>query len=1042
MFCDLADSMKLFQQLDPEDLREVIRAYQQTSAEVIQRFDGYIAQHLGDGLLIYFGWPRAHEDDAQRALHGGLGIVEAITMSLNPRLKQEKGMQLTVRLGIHTGPVVVGEMGGSGRQENLATGETVNIAARLEGLAQPNTVVVSSVTERLVRGAFAFEDLGPQVLKGVADPIEIFRVLSPTEVHRDEDESLPDGGVFLIGRNEEVGLLLRRWEQAKEGLGQVVLINGEPGIGKSSLVATMRHHVAQERYTRITFRCSPYHTNSALNPVVTHLEQMLGFERDETSGAKLDKLEQALRTKGLPLEESVPLVATLLSVPLEDRYPALTLSSQQQRQQTLDTLVAWLIEESEKQPALAVWEDLHWADPSTLEILGLVLEQTPTVPMLNVLTFRPEFSPSWPTRSHMTPITLNRLERPQVEALITHMAGDKPLPAEVVEHIVSKTDGVPLYVEELTKMLLTSDLLQEETDQYVLTGPLSTVAIPDTLQDSLMARLDRLNQAKEVAQLGAVIGREFTYEMLRSVSFQDDETVQSGLARLVASELLYQRGRPPRVTYIFKHALVQDAAYESLLKSTRQQHHQRITQVLEEQFAAIAEQQPELLAYHLTEAGMVHPAIDYWLKAGERAIRGSANAEAVSHFRRGLELVEVLPNTPELAQKELALQVPLGAALTAIKGYTAAETKAAYTRAHELCRQVEHTEQVFYVLYGVLNFLYVGVELHQSRELADEALVLAERHVDVMPHMLAHHWMGLTCMSLGELCTAKEHLEIGLSYYDPEQHRQLVYQCGEDPRYEGLHFLGVVNWLMGYPDQAKERTEAAIAWARELAYDHSIAHTLFYAAVVAQFRGDLESLQVRAEELVALSTRQSMPEWLALGTIFSGALMIEQGEAERGTEQIVKGAGIWGPSILTPYILSLCARGYQRIGRLDQAMRVLNEALDAVHRTDECMWEAELHRLQGECLLMQQGNRSHTHENGGEGPEPGFRQALTIARDQEAKSHELRAATSLARLWLSQDKHKDAYDLLAPVYGWFAEGFDTADLIDAKALLDELSKGR
>jgi class 3 adenylate cyclase len=471
MFCDLADSTKLSQQLDPEDLREVIRAYQQTSAEVIQRFDGYIAQHLGDGLMVYFGWPQAHEDDVQRALHSGLGIVEAIITTLNPRLQQEKKVQLTVRIGIHTGPVVVGEMGDGERQENLATGETVNIAARLEGLAAPNTVLISNATARLTRDAFELDDLGPQELKGIAEPINVFQVFGPQEVALDDAGNLPDGGVFLVGRDEEMGLLLRRWQQSKEGLGQVVLISGEAGIGKSSLVTTVRQQVRQEGCICMTFRSSPYYTNSALHPVIEYIQRILQFQPGDTPATRLDKLERGLGGYSRSLEEVVPLFADLLSMPLpEGRYVVLNVSPQQQRQQTQDVVVGWLLEEAERQPMLAMWEDLHWADPSTLELLGLVLEQTPTVPMLHVLTFRPAFTPPWPTRSHMTPIVLNRLERQQAQAFIMHLADGKALPAEVLEHIVAKTDGVPLYVEELTKMLLSSELLHEEADHYTLTG--------------------------------------------------------------------------------------------------------------------------------------------------------------------------------------------------------------------------------------------------------------------------------------------------------------------------------------------------------------------------------------------------------------------------------------------------------------------------------------------------------------------------------------------------------------------------------------------
>jgi class 3 adenylate cyclase/predicted ATPase len=1040
MFCDLADSTKLSQQLDPEDLREVIRAYQATAAAVIQQYDGHIAQYLGDGVLVYFGWPRAHEDDAQRALHTGLGLVEALTTTLNPRLVQDKGVQLAVRIGIHTGPVVVGAMGGGTHVEHLATGDTVNIAARLEALAASNTVVLSPVTAHLVEGVFVLEDLGLHSLKGVAEPMQVFRVLDPIAVH--EDDAIAIGMPFLVGRDEEMGLLLRRWQQSKAGLGQVVLISGEAGIGKSSLVETLRAQVHEEGLPRIAYRCSPYHTNSVLYPVIDHVQRVLHWQRDDPPEVKLDKLERGLAGYRLVLEEVVPLFAALLSVPVpEGRYAALQLTPQQQKQRTLDALVAWLLAEAERQPIAVVWEDLHWADPSTLELLGLVLEQTPTVPMLSVLTFRPAFPAPWPTHSHMTPLTLNRLERPQVKALIAHLTDGKTLPAEVVEHLIAKTDGVPLYVEELTKMLLASDLLRQEADVYVLTGPLAHVAIPATLQDSLMARLDQMNMAKEVAQVGAVLGREFSYEMLQVIASQDDETLQTGLAQLVEAELLYQRGRPPRAKYIFKHALIQDAAYASLLRSQRQPLHARIAGVLEQRFPEVVEAEPELLAHHLTEAGMTDPAIDYWLKAGERAIRGSANLEAVSHLRRGLELVETLPDTLARAQKELLLQAPLGATLTATKGYTAVETKAAYTRAYELCRHGGQTEQVFQVLYGVWNFLYVGIELHQALELAEEGLAMAARQSDAMPYLVSHDWMGMTLMSLGDLPSAKYHSEQALTFHDPDQHRHLVYQCGEDPRYESLYCLALVNWMLGYPEQSKQHSRDSIAWARELAYDPSIATTLMFASIADELRGDFDALQVRAEELVTLSTQQSIAIYVGFGMVFLGVIMIEQGDVDLGIEQIVEGSRLWGPNIFEPYRLSLRARGHQRAGRHNQAMHLLEEALDGMHKTGEHMWEAELYRLRGECLLMQESPSQQMHENHHLEAEACFQQALDIARNQQAKSWELRAATSLARLWQSQDKRQEAYDLLAPVYNWFTEGFDTADLQKAQALLNEFQGG-
>ena len=646
LFCDLVDSTPLTQQLDPEDLRQVVRAYQETAAEVIQRFEGHIAQYLGDGLIIYFGYPRAHEDDAQRAVHTGLGIVEAMG-TLNSRLQAEYGVALAVRLGIHTGPVVVGAMGSGGRHEHLALGETPNIAARLEGLAAPNTVMISAVTAQLVQRAFVLEALGPQALKGITAPMGVWRVEGPLETLREATTPAPEDVKPLVGRGEELGLMVRRWEQSKAGQGQVVLISGEAGIGKSSLVDTLRAQVRREGLTRVAIRCSPYHTNSALYPVIAHVQQALRFARHDTAEEKLAKLEQALQTLRLPLHEVVPLMAALLAVPLPDgRYPPLHVTPLQQRQQTYDALVAWMLEEAERQPVLMVWEDLHWADPSTLELLGLYIDQAPTVPMLHLLTFRPEFVPPWPTRSHMTPLTLHRLERPQVEVMIARLAAGKTLPVEVVEHIVSKTDGVPLFIEELTKMLLESALLREESDHYALTGPLAAVTIPTTLYDSLMARLDRLPTVREVAQLGAVLGREFSYELLHALMLMEEATLQNGLTQLVDAELLYQRGRPPRARYIFKHALIQDAAYASLLKSTRQQYHQQTAQLLEARFPETVAAEPE--PWHTTtlKPGAIAQAVGYWQQAGTRALQRSANVEAIAHVQRGLELLTALPRHP------------------------------------------------------------------------------------------------------------------------------------------------------------------------------------------------------------------------------------------------------------------------------------------------------------------------------------------------------------------------------------------------------------
>ena len=624
LFCDLVDSTRLAQQLDPEDLRQVVLAYQAACVEVLQRFDGHIAQYLGDGLLVYFGYPQAHEDDAQRAVRTGLGILEAMR-TLNTRLEHDQGLRLAVRLGIHTGPVVVGTMGSGGRHEQLALGETPNLAARLQSLAAPNTVVISDTTYRLVQGYFTYDDLGMQGLKGIETPLRVYRVVAESPAQSRLDVAAATGLTPLVGREHEVGLLLERWAQSQDGLGQVVLLSGEAGIGKSRLVHVLTEHVVDAGEPRLTLRCSPYHTNSAFYPVIEHLQRFLQWQRHETPAARLATLEEAIRPAGLPLVEVVPLLAALLSLPVPERYPPLTLSPQRQKQKTQETLVAWLLADAARQPVLAVWEDLHWADPSTLELLALLLDQVPTARLLLVLTCRPEFRPPWTPRSYVTPLTLTRLTRQQIEEMVLRLTGGKPVPAEVLAQIVAKTDGIPLFVEELLKTILEAGFMQENAGRYVLSGPLPPLAIPATLQDALMARLDRLAVVKDVAQLGAVLGREFSYELLRAVTPLDEATVQRALAQLVEAELLYQRGIPPQATYVFKHALIQDAAYQSLLKSTRQQFHQRIAQALEARFPETAATQPELLAHHYTEAGLAVLAISYWQQAGQRASARSAH---------------------------------------------------------------------------------------------------------------------------------------------------------------------------------------------------------------------------------------------------------------------------------------------------------------------------------------------------------------------------------------------------------------------------------
>jgi class 3 adenylate cyclase/predicted ATPase len=1031
VFVDMVGSTELSHRLDPEDLREVMRRYQDAVAGAVTRYEGYVAKFLGDGVLAYFGWPQAHEDQVERAVRTGLDAVAAVA-----RLEFDHDVALEARVGIATGQVVVGDLVGEASAEAEAVaGETPNLAARLQGLAAPGQVVIGATTRLLIGETFDLKDLGAHELKGFAEPVVAWRVMREGDIDGRDEAKRVGGGLPLVGRQEELGLLLRSWEATKEAHGQVVLIQGEAGIGKSRLVEALREQVAGEDYIWVATRCSPYHANSTLYPVIEHLKRVLGWTPEDGAEAKLAKLEAALQGQSLPLAEAVPLYAELMSLALpEGRYAPLELSAKQQREQTLDALAGWLLEEAERTAVLRVWEDLHWADPTTLELLGLYIEQSPTVSMMNVLTYRTEFTPPWTMRSHMTPITLNRLERPEVEALIGHQAGGKQVPSEVIEHIVGKADGVPLYVEELTKTILESDYLREEAERYTLAGSLSEVAIPATLQDSLMARLDRLPRVRELAQLGAVLGREFAYEMLQALAEVEAPSLRDGLGQLVENELLYQRGRPPRSRYIFKHALIQDAAYQSLLKRTRQQYHQQVAALMEEQFPETVEAHPELVAHHFAEAGCAEQAVTYSQKAGQIALKRSANVEAATHFERGLELLSQLPETPERHDRELEMQMALGPALVATRGYADAGVGRAYARAWQLCRLLEDDARLPLVLRGRQVFHLLRGELYEAREFAKQFLDLAERQQDAALLVGSYHALGQTLFHLGDLIAARRTVEQGVALFDPEQHRLSNWPGGQPGEQCYLHDAFLL-WMLGYPDQAVRRSEKALAMANELANPANLINTLAFVATVDVLRRDLSAARQRAKAAMEISAEQRHLFYLGEGTVLHGWARAAQDQGEDGIAEIEQGITTFkatGARTWVPYFLGLQAETYGRAKRIDDGLASVAEALALAEDTEQHCWKAELTRIKGELLLATASN------NPGEA-ESCFSQALDIARRQQAKSWELRAAVSLGRLWQRQGKIEEAHNLVAPIYNWFTEGFDTADLKEAKVLLDELS---
>jgi predicted ATPase len=837
----------------------------------------------------------------------------------------------------------------------------------------------------------------------------------------------------LVGREQEIGLLQERWEQVKEGVGQVVLLSGEAGIGKSRLVQVLKEHVAAEPQAWLTpCQCSPYHQHTALYPLIELLERVtLGFEREESPEQKLRKLEGFVVQYGLPLAETVPLFAALLSLPLSADYAPLTVSPEQQ---TLHALLTILLRIAAQQPVLFAMEDLQLVDPSTLEFLSLLVDQGPTARILTLFTFRPDFSPPWTGRSHLTQVTVHRLPRRQAVEVIHQVAHGKTLPSEVVEQIVAKTDGVPLFVEELTKMALESGLLQEREGRYELTGPLPPLAIPTTLHDSLMARLDRLATVKALAQLGATLGREFAYELLQAVSLWDDDTLHRGLQQLVAAEFLYQQGLPPQATYRFKHALIQETAYQSLLRSTRQMYHQRIAQVLEARFPELCETQPELLAHHYTEAGLMARALPLWQQAGQRALQRSANLEGIEHLTKGLAVLATRPDTADRLQHELDLHVTLGPAFIATRGYTSPEAEHTFTRAWEICQHLGESPQRFPVLYGLCAFYFVGGKHRQARDQAEQFLHLAQRQSDTAHLMVAHRALGLPLFYMGEVAQAREHFAESVALYDPQQHRTLAFGYAQDPGVGALVNDALALWMLGYLDQALRRSQEACALAEDLAHPFTLAYAFAHLAMFHQFRRDRAEARRHAEVATRVSREQGFPFRLGASLILQGWACATRPQPAEQIPSMHEGMAIYRATesaLWLPYLLTLLAETYGAASQPDAGLRLLDEAHTVMDNTQERFYEAEVHRVQGELVLAQAAEKR---------AQAGacFQHALGIARRQQAKSWELRAAMSLARLWQQQGKRDEAHALLAPIYGWFTEGFDTADLQEAKALLEEL----
>ncbi len=1033
MFCDLVGSTALSAKLDPEDFRAVVSAYQSCIERIVAQHSGMIARYMGDGALIYFGYPRAREDDTEQAVHAGLALVEAI-----PRLQPGFDVTLQACIGIATGTVVVGDLltTAGGAVEHNVLGDTPNLAARLQKVARANSVAVCPSTRGLTAGYFEYRGLGAVPLNGWAEPIHVWQPLHALGVRSRFEAQHQRRITPLLGREEEVDMLMRRWRSAREGNGRAVLLLGEPGIGKSHISLALDDMLREERHTTLTYFCSSHHTNSALFPFIGQLERAAGFERVDAPATRLSKLETMLERQATQNEHTIALLANLLSLPPSPRHPLPDLSPQEQKEATLAALGAILTKLAARQPVLTIFEDVHWIDPTSLELLALTVERLPQLKVLLLMTARPEFTPPWPGHTHVSTVPLTRLSRKDGAALVERVTGGKALPDEVLSQILARTDGVPLFVEELTKTVLESGQLQERSGEYVLEQPLPSLAIPMTLHASLMARLDRLASVRDVAQIAAVIGREFNYELLSDLASMPKTKLDEALEQLVQAELIFRRGTIPHAAFSFKHALMRDAAYGGLLKSRRAQLHALLAKILEQKYPSLVEAQPETLAQHLSEAGLLDEAVRYWLQAGRKAAQRSANIEAIAHLQKGLKALAAMPDGAQRDRTELDFAMVLGPSLIATQGPAGADAMPLFKRARELCVQLGDPPESLQVMFWLTTSSVMRGEL----PLAQETITALLERVDALgnrPALLnAMRGSGMICMFMGHIVEAAARMERAFDAFNSssDEDRLAARAAGQDAGVADLALLSWTLWLLGQPDSAAARIEMALQRAETIAHPHSQAYACYYAAVLYALRGELATAQKHAERCLTLSEQHAFRPWHGLSRAIRGicrTLLDEESSAIDEVYSAVKEyrSGGYQIGITALYVLLIPALMSRQ--RYEEALEIIDGGLAIVQDNSEKLFAAELMRLKAQALRHLPAHQER------ESADALLEGAVRMAREQGAKSLELRAAADLAEL-SEAGKRGKARDVLAAALAPFQEGSKTRDLVRAKALLERM----
>jgi class 3 adenylate cyclase/predicted ATPase len=1019
MFCDLVGSTQLSEKLDPEDLQKLIDVYRVECSTAIMRYGGEVARYFGDGVMAFFGWPRAHEDDAVRAIHAALEIVSGVMKISGP-------VALTCRVGVCSGPVVVGEIGDSGTWSMDAVGETPNIAARLQNLAAPNTVVISESTKRLVSAAFDFQDLGLQHLKGVTEPIHLYGVLSAKNTASRFEAAHVGSLTPLIGRSSELSLLLDRWQKVKESDGQVIFLSGIPGVGKSRLLHELKSHIQQEPHVLLHHQCSPYHSQSAFFPIIEQIEQAAQLTAREADPDKLAKLKAYLPPSTDGSLEPVLLIAKLLSIPLENHLGLSGLTPQQIKNKTISTLVDMLLAFSVQRPTLCIFEDAHWLDPSSLELLELIISRIDHARVLVIVSCRPQFRPAWITHANTTMHSLTRLSHTEVKAMIRDLLRGGSMPQPLLDQIIEKADGVPLFIEELTNSMLSAPLRTRGALQP--TAQPALLRVPDTLSDALMERLDRVAPSRRLAQIAAVIGREFSYDLLSAASQIEASEMLSALSLLEEADIVYRVDISPVVRFAFKHVLLRDAIYDSLLRSKRQQIHADIAAILQRDFPELAENQPEVLGYHYQEAGNHQLAIRCWFDSGQRALAHSANVEAIANFRKALQLVNALPETPERIKQEIDIQLALGIPIIAVEGYASAETREAFSRARSLCERLGNVPEYFQALFGLWGHSWMGGKNDDALRMADEFLSRSRALSEPVPLMMAHRVLGSTLLTIGDFQASAKHFEETIKLSAGKGKRPLYNLYMVEPQAASLLLLSWDLWFLGYPDQALSRVSEALALGQDLGHQYTVAFAHYMTSVVHLLRGDAARAFENAEKSFEMSQEQRFSLYEILSRISRGRAVGELGRLGEARAEIALGleeARRNGVGFMRPMMESWLADLHVKAGEKERALSIVEGALANIGDVAGRSWESELHRQRAHILLAVDPSKLGEAESH-------LKKSIEVARGQSAKSLELRAATSLAELWRTQGSPDEARALLEPICHWFDEGAETADLRRAR----------